>query len=90
MQNDIDVLTCLYAKPLWSNQDIMAFTNLGKTKACKIHREAAIKHKGVNKLCPQKVKRDAVLEVLGLDFNEEVSKLKSLRRLKNENNSIGN
>lgn len=82
MQNDLEILTCLYAKPLWSNQDIMDFTNFGKTKASEIHQAASIKHNGVSKLCPQKVKRDAVLEVLGLDFKEELSKLKSLKEIK--------
>lgn len=82
MQNDIEVLTCLYAKPLWSNQDIMRFTNLGRTKASEIHQEAAIKHNGISKLCPKKVKRDAVLKVLGLDFENELSKLNLLKEIK--------
>lgn len=55
----------LINKQYWTNADIMAYAGCGKTKASQIRREALVKHDGLIPLLPRKVKRDAVLKVLG-------------------------
>lgn len=68
----------LLMKPIWSNEDIMKYVKCGSNSACLIHQNAAIKHDGVVKLLPKKVKRNAVLAALGIDVNQEFEKAKSI------------
>lgn len=73
-QNNIKLL----AKPIWSLEDIMAYTDCkSRTTASKIRREA-IKKGGSVRAYPQKTKRDSVLEALGLNYKDEVKKLRML------------
>lgn len=66
----------LLAKPIWSIADIMAYTNCkSRTTASKI-RKLAMKYGGCVRANPQKTKRDAVLQALGL--NDEVKNLRKL------------
>lgn len=69
----------LLSKAIWTNQDIMDYLGCGKTVASRIHREAVIKYGGYIELCPRKVRRDAVLKVLGVSFTEEAYKINYLK-----------
>ncbi len=82
MQSDIEKIVSLYAKPLWSNKDIMIFTGCSVNKASEIRKEAINEANGLPVIYPKKVKRDAVLKVLGLDFKNEMSKIKLLKEIK--------
>lgn len=62
----------LLQKSIWTNQDIMDYVGCGMTTASKIHKEAIIKHDGYIPLCPKKVRRDAVLKVLGINCVQEI------------------
>lgn len=68
----------LLLKSVWTNQDIMAYTNCGATTASAIHQKAVIEHNGLIKLLPRKVKRDAVFKALGIDPDQEIEKLKQV------------
>ena len=68
----------LLAKPFWSNSDIMAYVGCKSTTASQI-RQQAIKVGGCSKFYPQKTKRDAIFQVLELDYNLEVLKIKCLK-----------
>ena len=67
----------LLAKPIWSCSDIQEYLDCGRTKASQI-KARALKIGGVVRGIPSKVKKDAVLEVLGLDFEDEIKKLNKL------------
>ena len=68
----------LLARPIWSLEDIMAYTNCkSRTTASRI-RKLAMKCGGCVRAYPQKTKRDAVLQALGLNFNDEVKNLRKL------------
>lgn len=77
--NNIRINTCisLLSKPLWSNQDIMDYLGCKTTTASNIRQEA-IKVGGISKLFPQRTKRDAIFEVLELDYEREIKRLKLL------------
>lgn len=68
----------LLAKPFWSNSDIMAYVGCKSTTASQI-RQQAIKVGGCSKLYPQKTKRDAIFQALGLDYKDELLRLKILK-----------
>lgn len=68
----------LLLKGVWSNEDIMRYVGCSKTKASELHQEASIKHGGYIPHLPKKVKRDAVLEVLGLDILKEIQIAKEI------------
>ncbi len=88
----------LLLKSVWTNQDIMAYSGCCMTSASAIHQRAVIEHDGLIKLLPKKVKRDAVLKVLGVDPDEEIGRIKQIIEImdkgkekeKNENYTFGN
>ena len=76
----------LLQKPIWNNTDIMQYVGCKATKASEIKQLALKRYKGVVRGFPQRVKRDAVLELLGLSFEEEIKKLNILEDLTNGRN----
>ena len=68
----------LLLKAVWTNSDIEFYCNCSKTKASQIHQKAVIEHDGAVLSIPSGVKRDAVLETLGIDHAAEIEKLKSV------------
>lgn len=76
----MDEKEALLSKTLWCIEDIKAYCECGTTKASNIMKEA--KKISVSRFLPSKAKRDNVLEVLGLNFNDEVKKLKLLKGVK--------
>ena len=68
----------LLEKSLWSSKDIKNFFGCSNTKASEIMQEA--KKISISRLLPSKAKRDNVLEVMGINFNEEIKKLRILEK----------
>lgn len=77
----------LLLRAIWSNQDIMAYVGCARSKASEIHKEAVTKHNGYVPQCPKKVRRDAVLKVLGVNFVDEIFKINYLKGVENDNTS---
>ncbi|MCM1556788.1 MAG: hypothetical protein NC087_04560 [Anaeroplasma bactoclasticum] len=75
---ELEKKTELLAKSIWCNQDIMDYAGCKLTTASAIHKKAVLEHDGLVKVLPTKVKRDAVLKVLGIDPVEEIARLKLL------------
>lgn len=67
----------LLSKPLWCLNDIKLYFGCGSTRASRIMQEA--KKRSVSRLLPSKAKRDAVFEVLGLNFKDELKKIKEIK-----------
>lgn len=66
----------LLTKPLWNLNEIQFYFGVGKTKASRMMQAA--KKVSSSRFCPSKAKRDALLEINGIDYKEEVSKLNML------------
>ena len=73
----------LLSKTLWSLDDICLFVGCKKTKASQIL--SAAKKISVSKFMPSKAKRDNVLKVLNIDFQEEIQKQKILNNKVEQN-----
>ena len=63
-------------KPLWSLQDIKKYFDIGQTKASQMMKAA--KRISCSRYLPSKAKRDILLELNGLTFKEEISKMQML------------
>lgn len=61
----------LLAKPVWSCDDIQQYINCRRTKAFEI-KKRAIALGGAVRGMPSKVKRDIVLEMLGINITAEL------------------
>ena len=66
----------ILGKALWSLKDIQTYFGCGRTSASKMMKAA--KKIKVNRYLPSKAKRDILLEINGLDFKEELTKLQLL------------
>lgn len=64
-------------KPLWTLEDIKAFFEIKTTKASALMQEA--KKISISRFAPKKAKRDVILSLNGIDFEEEIRKQKLLR-----------
>lgn len=71
------MISDILKKPLWDLKDIQEYTGCCQSKASMIMQAA--KRISVSRYLPSKAKRDNVLEVLGLDYEDEVKKLKLLQ-----------
>jgi len=69
----LDLLT----KETWNNSDIKQYLEVGTTTASKIHQSAIRKHKGLVIYDSKKVLRNAVLESVGLNLNDELMKIRA-------------
>ena len=78
MENNVTQIKNILARSIWSNKDIMDYVGCGITTASRIHQLALKEHNGYVAMCPKKIKRDAVLKVLGVSFKEEVIKISYL------------
>lgn len=65
----------------------MSYVGCARSKASEIHKEAVIKYDGSVPQCPKKVRRDAVLKVLGVNFVDEIFKINYLKGVENDNTS---
>ncbi len=73
----------LLSNPIWSNQDIMDFVGVKEAQASKIHQEAVKKHNGKVPFNFKKVKRDAVLAVIGINLEQEQKNLQEISKTYN-------
>ena len=73
--------TELLQKPIWSYHDICEYVKCKTTKAIELKKIAISKFNGAVKYLPNMVKRNAVLEMLGTTFEEEI---KAFRKEQNE------
>lgn len=73
----------LLANPIWSNKDIMDFVGVKEAQASKIHQEAVKKHNGQVPYNFKKVKRDAVLAVIGINLEQEQKNLQEISKTYN-------
>ena len=67
-------------KPLWSLADIKNFFGIKTTKASQMMQDA--KRLSVSRYAPQKAKRDVILSLNKIDFEEEVRKQKYIEEIK--------
>ena len=72
----------LLLKPMWTYHDICEYIGCKTTKAIELKKVAITQFGGANKYLPNMVKRNAVLELLGTLFDEEIKALE--RRKANE------
>lgn len=73
----------LLSNPIWSNQDIMDFVGVKEAQASKIHQEAVKKYNGQVPFNFKKVKRDAVLAVIGINLEQERKNLQEISKTYN-------
>lgn len=60
-------------KPLWDLKDIQTYFDIGKTKASQMMQDS--KKISCSRYMPSKAKRDVVLEINGLNYKEELTKM---------------
>ena len=73
----------LLSNPIWSNKDIMDFVGVQAVQASKIHQEAVKKYNGQVPFNFKKVKRDAVLAVIGINLEQERKNLQEISKTYN-------
>lgn len=73
----------LLSNPIWSNQDIMDFVGVQSAQASKIHQKAVKQHNGQVPFNFKKVKRDAVLDVIGISLEQERKNLQEISKTYN-------
>lgn len=66
----------ILSKPMWSLADVKNYFGIGSTTASKMMQAA--KRIKVSKYSPSKAYRDVLLDINGLNFEDEVMKAKIL------------
>lgn len=68
----------LLTKPLWNYNDIRKYFHIGKNKAIAIKDSARKQCGNLPKYEPTKATAKAVMEIQGLNIDEEISRLKAI------------
>lgn len=69
----------LLEKPLWNYKDIVSYFSINKNKAIDIKRAARTRNDGKPEYDPTKATVDAIFDVMGLDINIEIARLKHIQ-----------
>lgn len=70
----------LLSKPYWNNTDIKEYLRCGLTKASQIHQAAARDYRGACIFNSRLVKRDSVLQAVGIDPKRELEMMEVMKQ----------
>ena len=73
----------LLSKPNWNYKDIARYFDLGITKASEIKKAARKASGGFPKYLQDYVTAKSVFELMGLELDEEIARIKSIKEAEN-------
>lgn len=79
----------LLLKPNWNYKDIADYFGCGVTKASEIKKKARILNEGKPKYMKDQVTIDAVFEVMGINLQDEISRIKAVKEVYDTDLAIG-